>query len=195
MRFNPKLTISASIAVLIITGCGAGGGSSNTSSSGDAASTAAAQVDSTCGIPNFRIEMLAVINAARAAGAVCGSKTMAPVGPLAWNNDLNNAATVMALDLVKTGVTGSTSANPHTSSDGKTPADRARAAGYAFSTLGENIGWGYSSPEESLHSSNGWMPSPSHCENIMQPQFNEVAVSCVKGGNFGTVFVMDLGAR
>ena len=195
MRFNPKLTLSASIAVLIITGCGGGGDSSNTSSSNDAASTAAAQVESTCGISNFRADMLAVINAARAAGAVCGSKTMSPAGPLAWNNNLPNAATVMALDLVKTGVTGSTSANPHTSSDGKTPADRVRAAGYSFSAFGENIGWGYTSPLESLYASYGWMPSPGHCENIMRPEFQEVAVSCIKGGNFGTVFVMDLGAR
>ena len=195
MRFNPKLTLSAFIATLIITGCGGGSDSSNTSSSGDAASTAAVQVESTCGIPNFRAEMLAVINAARAAGAVCGSKTMAPVGPLAWNNNLNNAATVMAVDLIKTGVTGQTSATPHTSSDGRTPADRVRAAGYAFSTLGENIGWGYTSPQESLYASYGWMPSPGHCENIMSRQFSEVAVSCIKGGNFGTVFVMDLGAR
>ena len=120
---------------------------------------------------------------------------MVPVKPVAWNNTLNNAATVMALDLVKTGVTGSTSATPHTSSDGRTAADRVRAAGYSFSAFGENIGWGYSNAQESLHASNGWMPSPGHCESIMRPEFNEVAVSCVKGGNFGTVFVMELGAR
>ncbi len=161
MRFSPKLTLSTSIAVLIITGCG--GGSSNPSNSGDAASTAAALVDSSCGISYFRADILAVINATRAAGAVCGSKTMAPLGRMAWNINLNNAATIMALDLMKTGVTGSTSATPHTSSDGRTPADRVRAANYAFIALSENIGWGYTSPQDSLYASFGWIHSPRHC--------------------------------
>ena len=42
----------------------------------------------------------------------------------------------------------------------------------------------------------GWMNSPGHCANLMNPGFTDIGVACVKGGSgntYGTYWTMDLG--
>jgi uncharacterized protein YkwD len=43
----------------------------------------------------------------------------------------------------------------------------------------------------------GWVDSPSHCQNMMNPQFTEVAVACVgqPGSQWGTYWTMVLGRK
>ena len=43
----------------------------------------------------------------------------------------------------------------------------------------------------------GWIDSPAHCENLMEPQFTQVAVACVgkPGSQWGTYWTMLLGRR
>lgn len=65
--------------------------------------------------------------------------------------------------------------NPTT---GSTPGDRARAAGYLWTAIGENIGLGYPSPEDAVM---GWMASQGHRENLLNPDFREIGVGFVKG--------------
>mgnify|MGYP005840421387 CR=1 FL=1 len=57
--------------------------------------------------------------------------------------------------------------------DGKAPADRAQAAGYRYSLVGENVAMGQSGPAEVVE---GWMNSPGHRANILKPEFTEIGI-------------------
>ena len=61
---------------------------------------------------------------------------------------------------------------------GSTPGDRARAAGYAWNLVGENIGLGYETATDVVI---GWMASPQHRENILKSEFREIGVGFVQG--------------
>lgn len=61
----------------------------------------------------------------------------------------------------------------HTSPDGSDPGDRVTAAGYRWSTYGENIAKGQSSPASVMDS---WMNSPGHRANIVNCAFKEIGV-------------------
>ena len=61
----------------------------------------------------------------------------------------------------------------HTGLDGLSAGDRIEATGYDFSAWGENIGAGYLTPEEVVE---GWMDSPGHRANILDPNFLEIGV-------------------
>ncbi len=63
--------------------------------------------------------------------------------------------------------------------DGSDPGDRITRAGYAFSTWGENVAAGYRSADAVMA---GWMASPGHCRNILNPAFTELGVGHVTGG-------------
>ena len=65
----------------------------------------------------------------------------------------------------------------HESQDGRTPAQRVTAAGYSWSTMGENIAGGQRSFEEVM---TGWTNSPGYCQNLMNPNFRDVAVACIR---------------
>lgn len=188
---TPSSAALSAIAILALTACG-GGGLGGARGSGNehakAASQAMAKVDATCGLSNFQAEMLAQINARRAAGAVCGAKKMPAAGSLAWNVQLHHAATLHALNMATTGVYA------HTASYGMTLPQRVNAAGYDYTLLGENIDAQRTSVQAAIHS---WMSSPHHCENIMRTQFREVGVSCVSNSasQWGNYWTMELGAR
>jgi uncharacterized protein YkwD len=61
--------------------------------------------------------------------------------------------------------------------DGKNPADRAKAAGYKYRGLGENVAAGQESPKDVVKA---WMDSPPHRENIMKADYLEIGVAVVK---------------
>ena len=150
-------------------------------------------IDSTisadCGLSNFSTEALQRINAYRAKGASCGAYgNFAPAPALAWNTALITAATSHALDMARNDLAS------HTGSDGSDGGQRMSAAGYAWSTWGENIGWGFGSVQAMV---DWWMASPVHCANIMKPQFKDVGMACVKGTStdtWSTYWTMDLAA-
>jgi uncharacterized protein YkwD len=50
-------------------------------------------------------------------------------------------------------------------------AARISAAGFNWSTAGENIATGYTTPAQVV---SGWMASPGHCQNILSPSFADV---------------------
>lgn len=50
-------------------------------------------------------------------------------------------------------------------------ASRITAAGFRWSTVGENIATGFRTPAAVVHA---WMASPGHCRNILDPQFRDV---------------------
>lgn len=61
----------------------------------------------------------------------------------------------------------------HRSLDGSGVSDRAVAAGYPSSFVGENIGVGYANPEAALA---GWLDSPGHRANILNNDYTSIGV-------------------
>ena len=164
-------------AALGLVACGGGSDSSGSISPvGDAKSQAAAKVDSSCGRPNFDADALAIINAKRAAGAVCGAVAFPPVAPLVWNAAIRNAATVHAQDLAARPSIPANSTEAHTGSDGSSGGDRMTRAGYAWSAWGEGVNYGSSSLNAAIDSQ---MASPDHCSSMMAGKFKEIGVSCI----------------
>lgn len=143
----------------------------------------------TCGLAGFEADTIALINAHRAAGAQCGSQgSFAATTPLAWNAALVQASLRHSDDMVA----GNFFA--HTGSDGTSAGDRATAAGYIWSTWGENIAAGQPTVSSVVA---GWMASPGHCANIMRERFRDVGVACVGGtanNTYRTYWTMTLGA-
>lgn len=76
----------------------------------------------------------------------------------------------------------------HTGSDGSNPGDRITRAGYSWSTYGENVAYGYSTPESVMQ---GWMTSPGHKANILNCSFKEIGVGLAQPGSYWT---QDFGA-
>lgn len=103
-------------------------------------------------------DILALVNARRAAGATCGSTNRPAVGPLGLDSSLNDAAAVHALDMAANDFFD------HTGSDTSSPFQRIAAAGFNGSPQGENIAAGYTTAASVVA---GWMNSPGHCNNIM----------------------------
>ena len=73
----------------------------------------------------------------------------------------------------------------HTGANGSSPFDRMRAEGYRYSYAGENVAYGYSTPEAVF---NGWMNSTGHRRNILNVNFTEVGY-----GLAGTYWCVDFG--
>ncbi|WTT71669.1 CAP domain-containing protein [Streptomyces sp. NBC_00080] len=71
----------------------------------------------------------------------------------------------------------------HTGSDGSAPGDRITRAGYAWSTYGENVAYGYTTPEQVM---SGWMSSPGHKANILNCAFKEIGVGLAQPGSYWT---------
>ncbi|WP_079404779.1 CAP domain-containing protein [Streptomyces sp. 3211] len=71
----------------------------------------------------------------------------------------------------------------HTGSDGSDPGARITRAGYMWRTYGENVAYGYSSPEKVME---GWMNSQGHRENILNCAFKEIGIGLAQPGNYWT---------
>jgi len=80
----------------------------------------------------------------------------------------------------------------HNSQDGRTPFDRMRAAGYAFSTAAENIAAGQQTASAVMES---WMNSPGHRANILNCSLKELGVGRWKqsGSPYGIYWTQDFG--
>lgn len=196
---NSKV-ISALLLLTLLQACGGGGGdeqsgadSSNsaaTPSSPANASTATqatATPEAACGLANFEADALRIVNAVRAAGAVCGTRgAFAPAGALTWNSQLASAAYAHSRDMADNDYFS------HDSQDGRTMVDRINAAGYSWSTVGENIAAGYGSVQAVV---DGWMASDGHCANLMNPRFTEFGMACARqeASKFKTYWTQDLG--
>jgi uncharacterized protein YkwD len=112
--------------------------------------------------------ILDAVNAARASARTCGTKRFAAAPPLAWNGLLGNAALAHSRDMAEHRFF------EHQGTDGTDVGDRARQAGYDWRRIGENIASGLRSPADAVA---GWLDSPGHCANIMQPAFTEMGAA------------------
>jgi uncharacterized protein YkwD len=71
----------------------------------------------------------------------------------------------------------------HTGSDGSSPGDRITRAGYTWSAYGENVAYGYATPEQVM---TGWMNSPGHRANILNCSYKEIGVGLAQPGSYWT---------
>src|SRR6185369_13244659 len=109
--------------------------------------------------------VLQLANEARSRARRCGSRQFPAAPALAPESHLSRAARDHAHDMARHNMLD------HTGSDGSRPDERVTRAGYKWRTTGENIASGPTSPEEVME---GWLASPGHCENIMNPRFTEM---------------------
>jgi uncharacterized protein YkwD len=66
-------------------------------------------------------------------------------------------------------------------------------AGYTgWTAVGENIAAGYPNPEAVV---SGWMASPGHRANILNPDYHELGVGLSSGGKYGAYWTQEFGAR
>lgn len=98
---------------------------------------------------------------------VNGERALRGVAPVAPEDRLRQAATGHALDLVARGYFA------HETPEGTTAGDRLAAAGYAWSSYGENIARGQETPRDVM---TAWMSSPGHCRNVLSPGVTELGV-------------------
>ena len=123
---------------------------------------------------DIRVRVLDLINTARAEARSCGTEFFAATSPLAWNTQLLAAARTHSEDMAQHNFFS------HTGSDGSNVGDRATAAGFTWQRIGENIAAGQTSAESAV---NGWIDSPGHCRNLMNPNFTQVSVACVENSD------------
>lgn len=162
--------------------------SSSSSSSSAASGLVALDASTSCGLSDFRAELLAAINQARATARTCGTESKPAVAALVWEDRLFSAAARHSQDMAANNYFS------HDSLDGRKPGQRVSAEGYTWRSVGENIAAGYSTVAEVMQV---WMNSPGHCNNIMSADKTEVGVSCVRatGAQFSTYWTMNLGRR
>ncbi|GAA0630536.1 CAP domain-containing protein [Streptomyces thermocarboxydovorans] len=116
---------------------------------------------------------------ARVVELVNAERAKAGCSAVTVNSKLTKAAQDHSEDMAATGNMS------HTGSDGSTPDQRITRAGYSWSAYGENVAYGYSTPEQVME---GWMNSPGHRENILNCNFKEIGV-----GRSGTYWTQDFG--
>ena len=122
--------------------------------------------------PAMAARALRLVNEARARGAQCGAQSFGPAPPLSLSGTLASVALGHATDMAVHDYF------EHQDRSGQSPADRVRAAGYEEKLVGENIAYGPKSVEEAVK---GWLASPDHCENIMDPRFAQMGIGLAPG--------------
>jgi len=127
----------------------------------------------------IRARVVQLVNEARSHGRRCGREEFPAAPPLSASAKLNDAAAGHARDMAKKNYF------EHQGSDGSEPRDRVMRAGYKSRLTGENIALGPESAEEVVA---GWLDSPGHCANIMEPRFQDIGVGLATGPKRGQIY-------
>ncbi|GAB7109862.1 hypothetical protein JCM4814A_81770 [Streptomyces phaeofaciens JCM 4814] len=114
---------------------------------------------------------------ARVVALVNSERAKVGCSPVTLNAKLSQAAQAHSADMA------SHNTMSHTGSDGSDPGQRITRAGYLWSTYGENVAYGYSTPEQVMA---GWMASAGHKRNILDCGFKEIGVGVAQPGNYWT---------
>jgi uncharacterized protein YkwD len=112
--------------------------------------------------------VLELANQARARARRCGSVPFAAAPPLTANATLEHAAAQYARELADYGFMS------HTGHDGSSPAQRITRSGYRWREVGENLASGIMTADAVVA---GWLQSPEHCANLMDPAFRQMGVA------------------
>ncbi len=112
--------------------------------------------------------LLGEINRVRGTARQCGGKPFAATEPLSWNTTLAELAESHTRSMANGNYFS------HLDPDGRTPGDRAELAGYPGSPVGQNIAAALDRPRQVVE---GWLSSPGHCANMMNPQFTDMGAA------------------
>ncbi|MFE9676639.1 sigma-70 family RNA polymerase sigma factor [Streptomyces sp. NPDC006259] len=123
--------------------------------------------------------------AARVIALVNKERAAAGCGPLTDDAKLRNAAQGHSADMAARDFFD------HTNPDGADPGKRITAAGYRWSTYGENIAKGQQTAESVMTS---WMNSPGHRANILNCAFKNIGVG-IHDGAGGPWWTQNFGAK
>jgi uncharacterized protein YkwD len=123
-------------------------------------------------LPMLASRALQLVNEVRSRGTRCGERSFGPAPPVKLSGTLAGVAFGHAADMARHNYF------EHEDLAGHSPADRVRAVGYQEKLVGENIAYGPKSAEEVVQ---GWLDSPGHCENIMDPRFAEMGIAYAPG--------------
>ncbi|MFF5705018.1 sigma-70 family RNA polymerase sigma factor [Streptomyces sp. NPDC012794] len=121
-------------------------------------------------------QVVSLVNSERAA---------AGCGPLREDAQLRDAAQRHSADMARRDFFS------HTNPDGADPGARTTAAGYRWSTYGENIARGQQTAQAVMDS---WMKSPGHRANILNCSFKDIGVG-IHSGSGGPWWTQNFGAR
>ncbi|MEV0235779.1 CAP domain-containing protein [Nonomuraea sp. NPDC050786] len=122
--------------------------------------------------------------AARVVSLTNSARSRHGCGALRVDGGLTRSARTHALEMA------STKQLSHNSPDGSSPWDRMERAGYHWGAA-ENIGAGYSTPEEAV---SGWLGSPDHRKNILDCGLKAIGVGVASGPD-GPWWTQDFGTR
>jgi uncharacterized protein YkwD len=112
--------------------------------------------------------MVEAVNELRSKGCNCGRRSMAPTGPVKWNDLLFTSAITQAKEMYEHDFFG------HFDINGLNIGERLEKVGYNWSVAGENLGEGQLSFDEVLQD---WIDSYSHCTMLMNPKVDEMAIA------------------
>lgn len=134
--------------------------------------------------PGLRI--LELINQARATPRYCGNKALGAARPVRWSDTLAEASRQHSEEMARYNYFS------HNGRNGSEPWDRVERAGYRYRSMGENIAGGQRNPEEAVA---GWIKSPDHCANLMNPSFTEMgaAVAVNSRSELGIYWTQEFG--
>jgi uncharacterized protein YkwD len=133
-----------------------------------------------------RERVLDLVNQARGSSRRCGDDRFSATTPLTPSSVLNRAARDHARDMARNNYF------EHIGRDGSTPKERLARLNYRSSLTGENIAFGPESAEEVV---SGWLASPGHCANIMEPHYLEMGIAVASGKKRGAIYwVQDFAA-
>ncbi len=119
--------------------------------------------------------MLTLVNNARANDCKCGSEKQKAAPALVWDDALERAAQKHANDMARKKFFS------HTGSDKSTLSQRVDREKFDWSAVGENIAMGHHDEEMAV---DGWMKSPGHCKNIMNPDFKYMGAAVSSNGQY-----------
>jgi uncharacterized protein YkwD len=123
--------------------------------------------------------ILAATNRARATARTCGARVFPAAAPLVSNAALDAAALAHSSEMAALRYFS------HTGKDGSEVGERAGRAGYRWQQIGENIASGMRTPDDAVA---GWVASPGHCANLMNPAFTAMGSGYGKSAETGIVF-------
>ncbi|HEY0336426.1 MAG TPA: CAP domain-containing protein [Burkholderiales bacterium] len=115
-------------------------------------------------------QVLALVNEARGKPRSCGNQKFSAAPAVEWNAKLGSAALAHSRDMANRNYFA------HAEKDGSTVGDRAAREGYEWTAIGENIAAGQGSADQVVSS---WLTSPTHCVNIMKPDFTQMGAAYV----------------
>ncbi|MEZ5157260.1 MAG: CAP domain-containing protein [Candidatus Nanopelagicales bacterium] len=135
--------------------------------------------------------MFKLVNEARSHTQRCGTKTMPPTSPVTYNDEIAKAAQAHADDMAAKDYFD------HDSLDGRSFSQRIRSTDYSGYPAGENIASGFQTAADTLE---GWLDSPGHCVNLMDPEFDEMGLGFASRLDAGstvpvTYWVQDFGYK